>query len=132
MVKILTEREKEIINLAIVESNNCENKKYNPLAGKIIKQKFEDQEVSFAYSSKEDQYGVLSDTFYPGWNIYIDGKKGTIDPVNLAFRGFKLPKGKDVKVKIIYEPWTVRIGLLVTLITSGFSIYLVFNKKKLR
>ncbi len=131
VVKLMKNKEKEIRNLAIVESNNCENKKFNPLAGKITEQKFEDQTVSFTYSSKEDQYGVLSDTYYPGWNIYINGKKGIIDPANLAFRGFKLPKGNNVKIKIIYEPWTVRIGLLVTLITLGFSIYLVFSKKKL-
>ena len=132
VVKLMKNREKEIRNLAIVESNNCENKRYEPSLGKIFDQKYEDQEVSFAYSSTEDQYGVLSDTYYPGWNIYINGKKEIIDPVNLAFRGFKLPKGNNVKVKIVYEPWTVKIGLLVTLISLSFSVYLVFNKKKLR
>jgi len=132
VVTLMKSKEKDIRNLAIVESNNCENKKYNPLAGKISNQKFEDQTVSFTYSSTEDQYGLLSDTYYSGWEIYVNGKKGIIDPVNLAFRGFKLPKGNNVKIRIIYEPWTVKIGLLVTLITLGFSIYLVFNNKKLR
>ena len=131
IVKLMKNKESEIKNLAIVESNSCKNKKYNSRVGKILEQKFEDQTTSFIYSSKEDQYGVLSDTYYPGWNIYINGKKEIIDPVNLAFRGFKLPKGNNIKVRIIYEPWTVKIGLLVTLITLAFSIYLVFNNKKL-
>lgn len=130
VIKLMKNKESEIRNLAIVESNNCENKKYNPLAGKIIAQKFEDQEVSFTYSSTEDQYGVLSDAYYQGWNIYVNGKKGIIDPVDLAFRGFKLPKGNNVKVRIIYEPLIIKIGLLVTLITLGFSIFLIFSKKK--
>ncbi len=132
LVKLMKNNEKEIKNLAIVESNNCENKNYKPLVGKIIEQKFKDQEVSFTYSSPKDQYGVLSDTYYPGWEIYIDGKKGIIDPANLTFRGFELPKGNNVKIRIVYEPWTVRIGLIITLITLGFSIYLIFNNRKLR
>ena len=128
VVKLMKNSEKEIRNLAIVESNNCENKKYNPRAGKILNQKFEDQLVTFTYSSTEDQYGVLSDTYYQGWNIYINGKKEIIDPVNLAFRGFKLPKGNNIKVKIVYEPWTVKIGLLVTLISLCGAIYISFKK----
>ncbi len=131
IVELMKQHKSDIKQLAIVESNNCQNTNYDPNNAKIISQKFDDQEVSFTYSSSEDQYGILSDTYYPGWNIYINGKKEVIDPVDLAFRGFKLPKGNNVKVRIVYEPWTVKIGLLITLITLGGAIYISFKKSKL-
>jgi hypothetical protein len=131
IVGLMKQYESEIKQLAVVESNNCRNTTYHPKNAKIISQKFGDQEVSFTYSSPEDQYGILSDVYYSGWNIYINGKKGIIDPANLAFRGFKFPKGKSVQVKIVYEPWTVKIGVIITLITLCIAVYLSLQKKKL-
>lgn len=127
VVNLMKNKEKEIRNLAIVESNNCINKKYNITKGEILKQKFDDKQISFFYSSKEDQYGVLSDLYYPGWEIYINDKKGKVEPINLALRGFKLPKGNNKKVIIKYEPVSFKIGAVIS-ITSVLLLFVIINR----
>ena len=51
----------------------------------------------------EDGYLVLGDTFYPGWNAYIDGKKSRVLKTDYILRSVFLEKGDHI-VKFVYEP----------------------------
>lgn len=132
VIKLMKDNEADIRNLAIVESNSCDEREYSPEKARIIENYFNDQKVSFVYSSPEEQYGFLSDVFYPGWKIYINGQRGEINPANLAFRGFKLPEGENVKVEIKYQSWTFTIGLWSTILTMLFSLYLTIRNRRLK
>ncbi len=132
IVDLMKQHAQEIKNLAIVESDNCRNRTYDPGKGNFYSQQFQDQKISFTYSSQEEQYAILSDSYYPGWNIYIKGKKGVIDPANLAFRGFKLPQGDNVKVEIKYEPISFQIGLFISLFSLGIIIIIIYKNKKIK
>lgn len=127
VINLMKINKDKIRNLAVLESNNCKGEKYNPSAIRVIEQKFSDQEISFIYSSKEDQYGVLSDLYYPGWEIYINDKKGKIEPINLALRGFKLPRGNNKKVIIKYKPVSFRISAVIS-ITSILLLFVIINR----
>jgi hypothetical protein len=51
---------------------------------------------------------VLSDTIYPGWQVYVDGQRKTIIPTNLMMRGVLVGPGQH-HVSYVYEPtlfWT--------------------------
>ncbi len=62
----------------------------------------------------EDGYLVLGDTFYPGWNAYVDGKKTQVFKTNYILRSVFLEKGNHV-VKFAYEPKSFAIGMIITL-----------------
>ncbi|MCF6156812.1 MAG: hypothetical protein E3K36_16590 [Candidatus Brocadia sp.] len=69
----------------------------------------------------EDGYLVLGDTFYPGWNAYVDGKKSKVLKTNYILRSVFLEKGEHI-VKFVYEPKSFVIGMIITLISIGILV----------
>jgi hypothetical protein len=63
---------------------------------------------------------VLADSFYPGWNAYVDGKKEGILRANLFFRAVALPAGEHT-VEFRYEPMSFKIGLSIS-VTTIFAL----------
>jgi len=62
----------------------------------------------------DDGYLVLGDTFYPGWNAYVDGKKSKVLKTNYVMRSVFLERGEHI-VKFVYEPKSFTIGMIITL-----------------
>jgi hypothetical protein len=63
--------------------------------------------------AKEDNLLVLSDTYFPGWKAYVDGKPVKIFRANYNFRAVSIPPGKH-EVKFVYHPMSVKLGVVVT------------------
>jgi uncharacterized membrane protein YfhO len=57
---------------------------------------------------------VVSDTFYPGWTAFVDGKQTPIYEVFGAFRGIVAGAG-DHRVKMLYRPPIVMYGAALSL-----------------
>ena len=76
--------------------------------------KYEPNEVAIECFLEKCGWLVLTDTYYPGWQVYINGKRGKIYRADYALRAVHLDKGTS-KVKFIYEPMTFEIGLYFTL-----------------
>jgi hypothetical protein len=59
---------------------------------------------------------VSSVPWWPGWKVERNGAR--IDPirVNGAFLGFAVPEG-EMDVRVWYDPWTWRLGVIVALTT---------------
>ena len=64
---------------------------------------------------------VLSENHYPGWRAYIDGGAVDILRVDYNLRGVKLPAGSHL-VKFVYQPKSVLIGLIVSLLTLAWLL----------
>lgn len=62
--------------------------------GKAIVVKYEDNEIIIKTENQGDGFLVLSDAFYPTWEVQIDGKREMIYKTNLTFRGVFVPSGK--------------------------------------
>ena len=60
---------------------------------------------------------VLSDLYYPGWNVYVDGARQPLYAANLIMRGVYVPAGSHM-VEFIYEPVSLRVGLYISLGTA--------------
>lgn len=56
---------------------------------------------------------VLADTYYPGWNAYIDGVKAGIFPAYYIFRGVTVPQGVHT-IEFRYEPRSLALGLVIS------------------
>ncbi len=82
-------------------------------------QLYEPNTVTIKTTHEQNAMLFLSDSYYPGWNAYIDGKKTEIYRADYAFRAVEVPKG-DHTIVFIYEPKSWVIGLYVT--TGGIIL----------
>jgi hypothetical protein len=74
---------------------------------------------------KEKGLLVLSDTYFPGWKVFVNGKKEKIYRANYTFRAIPLEAG-EYDIQFIYDPITFKIGALISFLTLvGIIIYFV-------
>ena len=66
---------------------------------------------------------VLSDTFYPGWKAFVDGKETPIYKTDYILRSVFLEKGTH-NVEFVYDPISFKIGYIITLSTTFVLIIL--------
>jgi uncharacterized membrane protein YfhO len=71
--------------------------------------------------SKTDQPGylILADSFYPGWEVRIDGHPAPIYRADYAFRAVALQAGEHTIV-FEFHPFSITVGAIV----SGLSLVL--------
>jgi len=78
---------------------------------------------------KERGFFVLSDTYFPGWKVFVNGKARKIYRADYNFRAIPLNAG-EYEIRFIYDPMTFKVGILVSIITLlGIVVYLVIRKK---
>jgi hypothetical protein len=76
---------------------------------------------------------VLSESAYPGWQVFVDGKEKECLWLDLLFQGVEVEKGRH-HIDFIYQPKCFKLFLLISLcsITLFFLIwlyYIRFGKK---
>jgi hypothetical protein len=76
-----------------------------------------DNRVKLTVETESAGLLVLSDTYYPGWKAYVDGKRTPIYATDLAFRSVYLEPGEH-EVKFVYSPRSFKMGVLI----SGLSL----------
>jgi hypothetical protein len=59
---------------------------------------------------------VLSDTYDPGWEAWVDGKKTDVHVADHALRAVAVPAGAHT-VELRYNPPSLRLGVAITLAT---------------
>ena len=69
-----------------------------------------------ALKARLDQPGllVLTDAYYPGWTVWVDGQEQPLRRVDYLFRGVVLTAGEH-RIDFRYEPTSFRTGLLISL-----------------
>ncbi|MDO8269236.1 MAG: YfhO family protein [Candidatus Levybacteria bacterium] len=76
---------------------------------------------------------VLTDNYYPGWRVTVNGIRQKIFKTNYSFRGVVIPKGES-RVEFTYLPMSFLIGtylfLLGVLIIIVFGVLKSLNVKK--
>lgn len=92
--------------------------------------RYEPNRVELAVRTPVSGYLVLSEVYYPGWRVTVDGVPAEVLRANYAFRAVLLPPGEHM-VKMEFDPWTWRAGLMMSLVTwLGLSIWAVVVFKK--
>lgn len=70
---------------------------------------------------------VLSDTYYPGWKAYVDGKRVPVYPTDLALRSVFVPAGEH-EVKFVFSPGSFKLGAAITLASlAALAAYTVWG-----
>ncbi|MBI3090267.1 MAG: YfhO family protein [Candidatus Tectomicrobia bacterium] len=57
---------------------------------------------------------VLSDPWFPGWKVYVNGRESKLLRANYVMRAVVTPPGESV-VEFRYEPLSFRLGVLISL-----------------
>lgn len=98
-----------------------------------ILKKYENQQVTIHASLNGPGILVLTDAYYPGWHVYVDGKEGKILKANYFFRGVALGEGNHL-VEFKYEPRMFKIGLWGSILSFAalilFSILAILRGSK--
>jgi hypothetical protein len=62
---------------------------------------------------KEKGFFVLSDTYFPGWKVFVNGKKEKIYRANYNFRAIPLEAGNH-EVDFEYKPMSFKLGAVIS------------------
>ncbi len=98
--------------------------------------KYEPEEVQIKTHLTDNGFLILADTYYPGWEVYIDGQKDIVYQANYLSRGVTLRAG-DHEVIFRFQAKTIQYGLIITTLTIlgmilflGGSLIFLKNKKE--
>lgn len=78
-------------------------------------------QVDIITKMQDEGFLVLTDSYYPGWQVYVDGKKDKIYRAYYALRAVYLPEGKH-KVQFVYRPRSFLIGRNISIAAIIFII----------
>nr|MBC7245438.1 YfhO family protein [Chloroflexota bacterium] len=71
-------------------------------------------------------YLVISEVYYPGWQVEVDGQLAELKRANYAFRAVFLTPGAH-KVRFYFQPAAWKVGLACSLFTWIASVVLAFR-----
>ena len=97
--------------------------------GRVTLLSYKPNKVVMESQSDSSGFLYISDTYYPGWRAYVDGKETKIYRANLAFRAVEVPKGRHTVV-FRYVPISFYIGLALTLFGIALCVWLWRRDKK--
>jgi hypothetical protein len=88
--------------------------------------------VDLTVNSKNRQFLFLSDSYYPGWKSYVDGKEVEIFRANYLFRAIIIEAGEH-QVRFKYDPLSFKLGLAISLTTVlSFGVYALWGRRKMK
>ena len=98
---------------------------------------YEPNKVLISVRSPSDGYLVLSDTYYPGWRVNVDGQRADVLKAFHTFRAVHLKSGAHL-VEFAFEPASHRIGawisggtaLAIVLIVAGQHVFHLVRRQR--
>ena len=85
--------------------------------------RYEPEHVVIETTSSQARLLVLSDAYYPGWQVRVDGAPAELLQADGLFRGVLLPEGVH-EVAFTFAPKSYRLGLLMTAVGLGLLVLL--------
>jgi hypothetical protein len=79
--------------------------------------------------ANENSFLVLSDTYFPGWKVFVDGKEQKIYQANYNFRAVALSTGTH-QVEFVYDPLSFKLGALITFLGIFGCLAIVLARKE--
>ena len=76
---------------------------------------------------------VMSEINYPGWQVYVNGRKKAILTANYLFRSVSMEPGRYT-VRFVFSPLSFKVGTMVSVLSMVVIIaaLLVFSRKRKR
>jgi uncharacterized membrane protein YfhO len=94
--------------------------------------RYEPDRVAIKAYAEHASILVLTDTWYPGWEVRVDGVPTAIHQADGLVRAVYLTRGEHM-VEFMYSPESFRIGLTTTVISAVVLLsLLVISRFKMR
>jgi len=103
----------------------------NNVKGKEKILKYSLNQVEIETNGYNSGFLVLADNFYPGWEVYVNGREETVLRVNYNLRGVAVPSGEN-RVTFRFAPLSFKIGAAISLVTIFVIISFLVRTKSLR
>ncbi|HLY20547.1 MAG TPA: YfhO family protein [Bryobacteraceae bacterium] len=103
----------DIFTTAVVSSAGLAGLQHAERARAATIVSYNSQEVIIDAVTERPALLVLTDTDYPGWNVYVDGGRSRAVTANYLFRGVPMTAGRHL-VRFAYEPASFRAGAAVS------------------
>ena len=71
--------------------------------------RYQPQWIELQTSNQQPGFLVLSETYYRGWEAWIDGKRAPVERVNYALRGLAVPAGEH-RIEFVFRSPSFRKG----------------------
>jgi hypothetical protein len=84
--------------------------------------------IKIHVTTNQPGFLMLTDTYYPGWNAYVNGTHEVIFRANYAFRAIKITPGTHI-VEFKYEPTSVYLGGVISLFSLLIFITILQSKR---
>jgi hypothetical protein len=100
-------------------------------AARVLNATFADQVVSLQTEAPAPCLVVISQSHYPAWKAYVDGRPVPIWRANYAFQALQVPAGGH-KVQLIYKDSKLRVGAVLSgagLLTCA-GLWLMARRRK--
>ncbi len=79
--------------------------------------------LSFSIKTNQPAFFYMSDTHFPGWHAWVNGKEEKIYRANYNFRAVWVPAGSSTLI-FRYEPTTFRIGIGIGIASGILLLFL--------
>lgn len=97
-------------------------------AGKADIAVYEPNRVKIDVVCERSCYLVLSDVWYPGWKVSVDGKASKVLRADYALRAVEVKPGNHT-VEFIYSPQSFKLGLVLTVAGLALLGAMLLSKK---
>ncbi len=95
----------------------------DPEAFAVITQ-YEPEQVIVQTSSDQPSLLLLTDAYYPGWQVAVDGRPAELIQADGLFRGVLLPSGEH-EVTFSFAPRTFQLGFMMT--AAGLILFVLLG-----
>jgi hypothetical protein len=86
-------------------------------AGNVKVIQYEPSRIELSLRASRASLLVLSETYYPGWKAWIDGRPAAIHSVDIALRGVVVPAGAH-QLRMEFHPAILPVSLGISLATA--------------
>ncbi len=81
----------------------------DPTGASVQITRYQPQRIELRTSNQQPGFLVLSETYYRGWEAWIDGKRAPVERANYALRGLSVPAG-DHSIEFVFRAHSFRNG----------------------
>jgi uncharacterized membrane protein YfhO len=74
-------------------------------------------------STSRDGLLVVSESWYPGWKVFVDGKETELLKADLVLKAVALTAGEHI-VRFVYSPSSFKLGAAISLAGIALSIFI--------
>lgn len=90
---------------------------------------YKQNEVIVKTKSEAPKILMLTDNYYPGWKVDVDGKEGKMLRANYTFRAVPLIAGEHT-VRFYYDPWSFKLGFIISVLSVGFLAWFTLRQNR--